>query len=470
MKKIVLLLFVSFLVYDVMLAQIHLSQRELTKEGIIKYQRFNDTVPRPLSQAIPVLKSLLNMKVGDSLHLMKTFTENGYSHQLYQQYYNGYKVERATYAIHAKNGAIETANGFFNRIDNVSLDIKIDKKKAFAIALKNIHAATYGWEDPFSENLYKSQSKDPNATLYPLDELVIFRDDSISHAYRLVYKLHVYAARPVSDNNIYVDAQSGNIVAKENLICLDNVGGTAATLYSGTQNITMDSYNVPVQYRLRETRTGPAGQAIIQTLNMQGANAYANAVDFSNNSTNWTADAALDVHWATEKVFDYWNNVRGRNSYDGQGGALFGYVHSDLVALGISSSNDNAAWIGALHLMVYGDGATYFKPVTSLDVIAHETGHGICQSVLNLPSNGEGGALNEGLSDIWGAVIENYAAPNKQTWRIGEDIMKDNKPCIRSLQNPKTDGDPNLSSTGGYPDTYGKTYWDVNLEPDPHTN
>jgi hypothetical protein len=46
--------------------------------------------------------------------------------------------------------------------------------------------------------------------------------------------------------------------------------------------------------------------------------------------------------------------------------------------------------------------------------------------------------------------------------------MKNGKPCLRSLQTPKTGGDPGGSATGGYPDTYHGTFWDNGLEP--HTN
>ena len=62
--------------------------------------------------------------------------------------------------------------------------------------------------------------------------------------------------------------------------------------------------------------------------------------------------------------------------------------------------------------MFFGDGSTYFRPLTSLDVCAHELGHGICQFTSNLSYAyaTESSALNEGFSDIWGASVEAYAA------------------------------------------------------------
>jgi len=466
MRKLLLPLLASLLLQGALQAQ-KLPERELSKEGVVRFQRFGDDNLRQLSQSKIVLKELLLMSSADSMGLQKTITENGREHQLYQQYYKGYKVHDATYALHAKYGVIETANGFFSRIGNIRTDISVDKQAALATALNYIHAGKYGWEDPFSENTYKTQVKDPGATLYPSAELLIYHDDSISHAYRLVYKFHIYAVQPFSDNNIYVDAITGKVVGRENLTRMDNTNGNGATLYSGGQSITMDSYNTPVLYRLRETRTGPAGTAQIQTMNMQNGGVFGNAVDFSSASTNWTTDAGLDVHWGTEKVFDYWNTIRGRNSFNGTGGTLLSYVHANLVDMG-RPNNDNAFWSPTLLAMTYADGTTAFKSVTSLDVIAHEIGHAICQFTAGLGFAGESPSLNEGLSDIWGAVIENYAASWKQPWKIGEDIMKNGKPCLRSLQNPNTGGDPGGSTTGGFPDTYNGTFWDNGLEP--HTN
>jgi hypothetical protein len=53
----------------------------------------------------------------------------------------------------------------------------------------------------------------------------------------------------------------------------------------------------------------------------------------------------------------------------------------------------------------------------------------------------ESGALNEGFSDIWGAVVEHYKTPSKQIWLIGEDIVKEpGRTCLRSMSEPASAG------------------------------
>ncbi|MDQ2795540.1 MAG: M4 family metallopeptidase, partial [Bacteroidota bacterium] len=68
-----------------------------------------------------------------------------------------------------------------------------------------------------------------------------------------------------------------------------------------------------------------------------------------------------------------------------------------------------------------------------------------------LTYSGESGAMNEGLSDIWGASIESYAVNTlgvvsggvkaKSTWLIGEEIDKQ-QAALRSMSDPKSLGQP----------------------------
>ncbi len=136
------------------------------------------------------------------------------------------------------------------------------------------------------------------------------------------------------------------------------------------------------------------------------------------------------------------------------------------------SGTDNSSWDGGLHVVELGDGYNQFNPLTSFDVCAHEFGHGFTEGAQpalfgagGILTNADGLhpealALNEGTSDIWGAVIENWGTTGKQTWEIAEEVMKDGKPCLRSLQNPTTGGDPTGTAHNGYPNTYHDSYWD----------
>jgi Zn-dependent metalloprotease len=71
---------------------------------------------------------------------------------------------------------------------------------------------------------------------------------------------------------------------------------------------------------------------------------------------------------------------------------------------------DNAYWNGRCY---YGDGSgTYFDILTSIDVAAHEIGHAVCSYTANLAYQ-KNLSTKWSASDIWGACVEYYAAPDK---------------------------------------------------------
>ena len=129
-------------------------------------------------------------------------------------------------------------------------------------------------------------------------------------------------------------------------------------------------------------------------------------------------------------MYDYWLSTHNRNSWNNLGGKMINYVH-------FRANYDNASWNGSA--MQYGDGNTAFTPLTCLDVCAHEMGHGICQATAGLVYLNESGALNEGFSDIWGACVEYYTDPTKQTWIVGEDISRTSG-GLRSMSDPLSTG------------------------------
>lgn len=421
-------------------------------QGNATFIKFNET---KVTSSDSSIKSFLRKqyKLNDNIDFKSKkgsiTEENGIEARKLQQYYNGIKVEFNEIVIVSKNGRVRTINGKGLNINNLDINPKLSENEALIYLLKKIGAERYAWEDESYEKLIKTDENDINATNYPKGELVIMDrnlfDDTVEPI--LVYKLEVYAIKPLSKSFYYVDASNGEIILEDAII--KHIQGTAQTRYSG-QRIIETQYSGN-SYRLRDYTRGSG----IETYNMNRGTNYLNAIDFTDNDNIWTSteyhnsnkdDAALDAHWGAEKTYDYFLQTHNRNSYNNNGGVLKNYVHADLVGMGFLS-NDNAFWDG--QRMTYGDGQYSFDPLTSIDVIAHEIGHGVCSSSANLLYQGESGAINEGLSDIWGAMVEYYADPTKQTYLIGEEITLNGGP-LRSMSNP---------NSRNQPDTYGGTYW-----------
>ena len=145
------------------------------------------------------------------------------------------------------------------------------------------------------------------------------------------------------------------------------------------------------------------------------------------------ADEAFDGLGAT---FDFFWDAYRRNSIDAAGGELLATVH-------YGRDYDNAFWNG--ERMVFGDGdSEVFVGFTqSLTVIAHELTHGVTEYEGGLVYQGQSGALNESLSDVFGALTEQHHLgqdADEADWLIGEGIFSSavQGVALRSLAAPGT--------------------------------
>jgi MYXO-CTERM domain-containing protein len=160
----------------------------------------------------------------------------------------------------------------------------------------------------------------------------------------------------------------------------------------------------------------------------------------SNSATSWDtanpgAGAAVDAHYNAGIVYDYYLKVHTRNGIDGQNGAIMSAAH-------FGQAYDNAFWDG--QSMSYGDGGQLFRPLSAgLDVGGHEFTHGVTQSTSNLTYQGQVGALNEAVSDIFGALIEHSVKPDaKNNWIMGENISLNGTVGIRDFIKPSNGQQP----------------------------
>ncbi len=142
---------------------------------------------------------------------------------------------------------------------------------------------------------------------------------------------------------------------------------------------------------------------------------------------------AYDGFGATYKFF--WETL-GRNSIDNAGMPILGLVH-------YSTNYANAFWDGQGHMFFGdGDGQLFTRLTGSLDVIGHELAHGVTQFEANLVYQGQSGALNESMSDVFGSLTKQYAkkqTADKADWLIGADVVGPAlQPALRSMKAPGT--------------------------------
>ena len=289
--------------------------------------------PITVDNLLKLYKPDLGLSSNDELKILKKENDQfGFTHYRFQQYYNGVEVFGSQYLVHEKNQQVISSNGKLVSGIAANNSVVLSTKDAIENAIAHVNAKKYKWENPQDEQLLKQIKKDVNATYYPKAELVYFDKyfTQIGSNYQLAFKVEVYAENPVTKQDVFVDALTGEIIHAYNKIHTAEVTGTAVTKYTGTQSIQTDSI-APTSFRLREYARGGG----IETYNMLQGTDYGLAVDFTDADNVWNNinaqqdEAATDAHWASEMTYDYYLIKHGRNSYDNLGSILSAYVHYD---------------------------------------------------------------------------------------------------------------------------------------------
>jgi Zinc metalloprotease (elastase) len=118
-----------------------------------------------------------------------------------------------------------------------------------------------------------------------------------------------------------------------------------------------------------------------------------------------------------DKVWDFFSQYLHRESFDGKGAAwkIFKYV---------GEKYNNAFWNG--EVFAFGDGdQIIFRTFWIQDVCTHEAMHGVTEHVAGLVYQGESGALNEHISDVFGICCNHKLhpeVPESDKWIIGLGI------------------------------------------------
>ena len=204
----------------------------------------------------------------------------------------------------------------------------------------------------------------------------------------------------------------------------------------------------------------------------------------------WDDGTVVDVHPGAGWSYDYLATRLGWAGIDGRDGDITAFVHPVnparvLAAVEQCFENaadpfeecfqyvifltviDNAAYFypfpgtDSTGFMVFGEPFMFPRPLTSLDVIAHEMAHGVTHFTAGLtypapPAPNEPGALSEAFSDIMAVATEFHVeepgrGPLRADYLMGEDIGFP----LRSLSDPQALQNP---ITGPYPDHYDNRY------------
>ncbi|MET9102640.1 M4 family metallopeptidase [Streptomyces antibioticus] len=276
-------------------------------------------------------------------------------------------------------------------------------------------------------------------------ELVV---DALHGTPKLAWRTNAVAldslGNPVA-RTVVTDARTGAQIDAWDAI--ETASGDGSSLYGGT--VPLETTLSGSTYQLKDPTRGNTytGDAANKTdLCIFGiCISRAPATLFTDTDNHWgtgtgadRSTAAVDAQYGTDKTWDYYKNVHGRNGIGNDGKGSYNRVH-------YGSNYNNAFWDDSCFCMTYGDGdGSVFGPLVSLDVAGHEMSHGVTSKTAKLTYSGESGGLNEATSDIFGSLVEFYAGNSSDTgdYLIGEKIVRPGfgRDALRYMDKPSKDG------------------------------
>jgi vibriolysin len=368
--------------------------------------------------------ALVNLSGSDSLQIRKSYqSTKGKSVVRYRQMYRGLPVlgDDIILAYNAEN-KLSHAHGA--AVYGVGADLA-DITPSFSRDEVMARAKQISTDRALAE---KSLSKG-KAAVYENErnELAIWLDSA--NKARLVYSLSFVQHTDSPSRPTYIiDAKTG-----EELSYMDNLQHVDATGPGG--NLKTGEYQYGTDFSFLEvTQSGTTctmENANVRSVNLNHGTSGSAAYSFTCpentfQEINGAFSPINDAHHFGGVVYDMYNDYVGVPPLDFQLRMRVHYL----------SNYENAFWDGTS--MTFGDGFSFFYPLVSLDVSAHEVSHGFTEQNSNLIYANKSGGLNEAFSDMAGEAAEFYNYGTND-WQVGADIFKE-EGALRYMDNPPLDG------------------------------
>lgn len=353
----------------------------------------------------------------------------GLTHLRYQQVYQGIEVWAHDVRVHLNaKGVVESFNGRYIPTPeglNVN-DIAVGETRARQIA-----------REAFGRAADEVESR----------RLIYVDDLGTPHLTWLV----VVRKGLADDWHYFVDARSGSVLKAFNDVQTDGpVQGSGVDLFDETR--TLDVYEIggthyminasKPMFNAAESNLPQEGKGVIYTLDARNADSSLYFITSSDPNT-WNDKASVSAAANGALVYDFYNQVYGRNAIDNQGGTMN-------IVINFKEDFNNAFWNGQLMVFGNGDGNAFSDLAGALDVTAHEMSHGVIERSANLVYENQPGALNESFADVFGALFEFWVEGDDGDWLLGEDVTTPNTPgdALRNMEDP---GAANVAFNGQQP-------------------
>lgn len=380
--------------------------------------------PRNINQS---LKAQLGLSDDDKLVLNRQVdTKGGQKHYKYKHFYKNIRVVGSNCSFHEFQNVVTKSSGSLFPFIDVEVTPTISYDRALSLLYDQLVHSMQRLD-------YLIKIDDIDCTYDNLGTVIIDKDyPNISGDYRLAY--HVLLSSTSDDiplsEDVYIDAETGELINHFSRIHLHNVPGVVKTKYYGLQDVTVDSI-APNEFLLQDLSRGQGVVTLDEDLDI-----------YHNDSSYWDLEnenqdeIAADLHYCSTAFYDMMLDKFGWDGIDDEGGQLVGSTHAGGKFL------VNAYWDGVRARFGNGDCDRY-TPLTTLDIVGHEFAHGITDYTSDLIYRAESGALNESMSDIFGKALEYFYDRQNFNWLVGDRIRRNGDiNVIRSMEDPFLRSDP----------------------------
>ncbi|MHC1754042.1 MAG: M4 family metallopeptidase [Methanosarcina sp.] len=324
-------------------------------------------------------RGLLDMpgELDEQLEVSALETDNkGFHHVSFYQILNGLPVFEGSVQVHINSRGEVVAYKDYRVTDiGISLEPEIKEQSAVEIALKDIGTKV---------NVEKTEAK-----------LLLYRDQK--KQLHLAWEVELLVAGELGARYYFIDAHTGQLLYK----------------FAQIRNLLF-----------RKTYTAHNEAVLPGELLLEDEQTTSDEV-------------ALSAHEKVALAYEYYRDLFGRDSFDGEGAKLVSTVH-------FRQNYNNASWSDYYKQLIFGDGDGFrWKPLAFvLDIVAHEFTHAVSSHTARFVYSEEAGALDESFADVFAVLISN--GDPIMDWEIGEGVYTPNYTgdALRDLSTPSKYGQP----------------------------
>ncbi|MGN6518237.1 MAG: M4 family metallopeptidase [Dokdonella sp.] len=362
---------------------------------------------------------MLGLENGSALESIAVVDEAGTRHFRYQQTFRGIPVW-GEHVVVTENAKGEVLTLFGRQVEGLAADLGSASAKLTAANALSIAKAG----ERLARNVITEREE---------SRQMIYVDDK-GYA-QLVYVVSFFADKAGGGEPrrpfVIVDAQTGSVLKRWD-------GLTTATVGTGPGgNAKTGQYEWGSGGRYGYLDVAQSGStctmnnADVKTVNLNGGTSSTTAFSYTCprntvKSINGAYSPLNDAHFFGGVIQNMYSAYMGVKALTFQ---LVMRTH-------YSSSYENAFWDGST--MSFGDGASTFYPLVSVDVAGHEVSHGFTEQHSNLTYSGQSGGMNEAFSDMGGEATE-YYWKGTNDFLVGPEVFKASG-ALRYMCNPTQDG------------------------------